>query len=62
MFAVNRSHGSNLSRSKASETHLNPMKMRSVAKFDPKINRHNMASRERKTSNQGTSNALIPQL
>jgi hypothetical protein len=38
------------------------MKMRSVAPFDPKINHHNMASRERKKTNRATSNALIPQL
>lgn len=62
MFAVNRSHGSNLSMSKVGKTHLNPMKMRSVATFDPKINRHNMASRERKKTTRATSNGLIPQL
>jgi len=38
------------------------MKMRSVATFDPKINCHNMASRERKKTIRATSNALIPQL
>lgn len=53
MFAVNRSHGSNLSRSKAGHTHLNPMKMRSAARFDPRIKHHNMASRERKKNYPG---------